>query len=781
MDELLEESMFIHLHVHTVYSILDGANRIDDLIAKCKEYGMTALAITDHNHIGGWYDFYHACKDADIKPILGCEVYQTHDTNILSLSLDERKAWAEEKARQAGIQVPVLKSKATKAEKEAYNKIIEPYKYDTKQYHLILLAMNQTGYQNIIKLQSESSDRCTHNGRFCCDFDMLDKYNEGVICLSACLGGIIPSAISHKKYHEAEEYIQRFKEIYGDRFYLEIQPYRCEEQSFVNHKLIEYAQQYNIELVATNDTHYTNKEDWDDHDSLLCVGIGKTKNDESRMHYANEFWFKNTQEMLETFQYHQLDSNIIEKAIRNTKVIANRVSNNIVMGSKKPLFPKVYVPRGLTAEKYLYLKSFENLYKYKKENPGIDLRRYERRLKHELDTINIKGFAPYILKILENVDFCRENDIPIGPGRGSAAGSLCLFVNGATRVMDPIKYDLLFFRFLTKDRVDPPDVDMDYSYSRRPEIIEHLEHKHGQKAVAHIGTYTVLTVKTGVKDFSRVLGVPYNIANQMTSELDAIADYAAKYSFADLDKIKEQAEETIDIKLKKNLLDKYDRFVKMQNDYPEVFRLARKFEGIPRNMGVHASGVLVMPCNVTDYFPTRTEKGIRIALYTGPQLEALGAIKLDILGLQTLDVLDKCIKSVNPNAKIDDLYKEVSKHLRDPKIYKMLKNKESEGVFQLESDLFKGLLDAVQASDENDICALLALGRPGPLGAGMHKRYAERKLGNEEPLPQLRGTDNITQDTYNTIIYQEQCMLIAKQVAGFNDSQSDSIMRKALA
>lgn len=776
-------NIFTHLHVHTTYSFLDGGNKISEYIKRAKSLGMKSVAITDHNHVGGWYDFLAACKKEDIKPILGCEMYQTHDTKVLSSSPDDRRQYAIDLATKDGVEVPE-KINGKKPTKKQLDDILAPYLYDTKQYHLIILAMNQTGVTNLMKLQSEAANQCTFNGRFCCDFEMLEKYNEGLIVLSACLGGMIPNALMKNKDEQAYEYARKYKEIFGDRFYLEIQALAIDEQQSVNVKLAEMSKELGIELVATNDVHYTYEEDWNDHDTLLCVGLGKAKEDEDRMHYEQEFWVRSQDEMEEAFARHtSLSQEDIDTAMFNTAIIANRIEE-VKLGSKTPLFPDVVIPKGLTAESYLTLKSYRGLYKYRNEHPEIDIVKYERRMYEELDIINSKGFAPYMLKIIENIEYCEANDIPVGPGRGSAAGSLCLFANGGTKVVDPIKYDLLFFRFLTKDRIDPPDVDSDFSYYGRDKLIKHLEELHGHEAVCHIGTYTEMGVKSGLKDFGRALRIDFGVMNSITKKIDEITEEAPSVKFKHLDgylKDAEKAQSEGDSVTYNRLIAKYNDFKQLECQYEELFRLARKFEGTPRNMGVHASGVLVMPCDVTDYFPTRTVDGIRIALFTGPQLESLGAIKLDILGLKTLDVLDKTLKSIDPKLTVNDLYKIIENNLDNKEMFSLAKNKETEGLFQMESGLFKMLCEDILPEDVNDICAILSIGRPGPLSAGMHTQYAQRKNGFEESIPQLRDTEDITGDTYNTIIYQEQCMLIAKKVAKFDDSQTDSILRKALA
>lgn len=776
---------FIHLHLHTTFSFLDGGNKISDCIKRVKELGMDAVAITDHNHIGGWYNFINECRENNVKPILGCEMYQTWDSSILSLDADERRDIAIEKAKEDGVELPT-KINGKKPTKKQIDEILEPYLYDTKQYHLVVLAMNQVGANNLIKLQSEAADKCTYNGRYCCDFEMLQKYNEGLIVLSACLGGMIPNLLYKGKIEKAKNIAKRYKSIFGDRFYLELQALDDDNQRIANAEIIKIARELDIKIVATNDVHYTLEEDADDHDTLLCVGMGKTKYDTNRMRYDHEFWIRDRKEMEEAFYRHSdyLTDEIIQEALDNTLLIADRIEDNIKLGSDKPLFPKVYVPEGITAEQYLTVKSYQGLYRYLKENPTIDLIKYEKRLHEELDVINSKGFAPYILKIIENIEWCEENDVPVGPGRGSAAGALTLFVNGATKIIDPIKYDLLFFRFLTKDRVDPPDVDSDFSYYGRDKLIAHLEEVHGHNAVCHIGTYTEMGVKSGLKDFGRVLCIDFGVMNNITKKIDEITDAVPGIKFKHLDGFEKDAKEALaegDTATHDKLIAKYNAFKELENEYQELFRLARKFEGTPRNMGVHASGVLVMPCDVTEYFPTRTVDGIKIALFTGPQLESLGAIKLDILGLKTLDVLDKTIKSIDPSLTVNDLYKEVANNMSNKEMFEMFQNKETEGIFQTESNLFKSLISDIVPTDEKDVCAILAIGRPGPLSAGMHTAYANRKNGFEEAIPQLRGTDAITEDTYHTIIYQEQCMLISKLVAGFDDSQADSILRKALA
>ena len=481
IEEILGDmDPFNHLHVHTSYSFLDGYNPIARLVARAKELGMNALAITDHNHLGGCLEFQRECNKQGIKPLLGCEMYWTFDTDFASKPVDERNQDAIDKARAAGVlqeEAPVeinpktgKPKKATKLKKSDIKDIIAPFEYDMSQYHIILIAINQTGWKNLVKLQSEAADKCTYNGRFLCDDAMLAKYSEGLVMTSACIGNVAADMIIEGRTAEAEAQILRWKEIFGDRFFLEIQPLNIEKQWRVNMAYMELASRHDITVVATNDVHWTLKEDADDHDTLLCIGTGKLKADEERMRYSPDFWLKDRNEMVESFEI-QLDSmvddgiashcveeyaNFCLQAIDNTSLIADAVEA-VTLGSPVPLFPEVHTPVGLSTETFLTSKCYQELYKYLAANPHLDRFTYERRLHEELSVINTKGFAPYMLTVEEYITWANANGCPTGPGRGSAAGSLTLFLLGITRRIDPIQYQLLFSRFLTVDRTAPPD------------------------------------------------------------------------------------------------------------------------------------------------------------------------------------------------------------------------------------------------------------------------------------------------------------------------------------
>lgn len=775
---------FVHLHFHTSYSFLDGYNPIKKAVSRIKELGMSACAITDHNSLAGIPEFQTECINNNIKPILGLEGYYTWDIKECSKTLEERQADALNRAIEAGVLPDNYLE--TKHKKKDYLETIKDYMYDTKQYHIILLAINQIGWHNLVKLQSEASRLCTFNGRFLCDNTLLRKYSEGIICQSACIGSPMAQLLINNRIEEAEQLILEWKDIFKDRFYLEIQPLNISEQRLVNLKYMELCKKHNINPVATNDVHWTNYSDYEDHDTLLCIGTNKKKNDTNRMKYSNDFWIKSKEEMISSFnnqlktineeynnQYNNSYINFYMEALNNTNVIANRIDNNIKLGSNKPLFSDVKVPHNLTPEQYLRLLAWNGLYKYLSNNKELDTRIYEKRLAFELDIIINKGFAPYIIAVYEYTNWAKTHDCPIGPGRGSAAGSLVLFSIGITNNIDPIKYNLLFSRFLTKDRTAPPDIDIDFDYNNRDNVIVHLEKYYGKEKVAHIGTYTTMGVKSGLKDVGRVLDMPFDLVNnQICKKIDEINIDKTTPTFKDYDSLKDGND---------NEQKQWVEFNKLEKQNKELFRLARAFEGIPRNFGVHASGILVTPCDVNDYVPTRLDKntGVTITLYTGPQLEEYNFIKYDILGLKTISIIQDTLKLINEELSIENLYDCVD--ITDSQLYEYISDKNTDAMFQIESNLMKKIIDEIKPTEFNDIVAINAIARPGPISVGMDKEYANVKNGIENIKFPLKGIDNILKETYGTILYQEQLMAISKQVSGFNDGQADSITRKIIA
>ena len=777
--------MFTHLHVHTAYSFLDGYCHIPKLVSRAKELGMTSLAITDHNHMGGIYEFQKECNKQGVKPILGYEGYQTWDSNELAKNIDERWANAATDAFREGIvteeeaQAVITKKKGFKGIKEVKERI-KPFMYDTRQYHLILLAMNQTGLNNLIKLQSEAAKTCTYNGRFLFDMGMLRKYNEGVICTTACVANMAAKTLNSGDKQLAETILLEYKDIFKDRFYLEVQPNDFDDQINVNNFYIEMHKKHDIPLVATSDVHYVLKTDNKDHDVLVCIGTGTDIFDSKRMRYDHNYWLKSEEEMQEDFKKilnksEKVKEVALEKyalyleAMKNTQVIAKMVED-VTLGSKTPLMPKL--PGSKNIKRELRELAYKGLYELAKKNDYIakDIIKYEQRLSYELNIINYKDFADYMLIVREYVNWADENNIMTGPGRGSAAGSLVLWCLGITKNVDPIKYDLLFGRFLTIDRTGLPDVDCDFSFFGRDKVIQHIKDLYGESNVAHIGTYTQQGVKSGLKDVGRALKVPFDKMNLLSKEIDKFeGSVPPQPKFKDYDSLKDGNE------TEKSL---YTKWKKLEAENKEIFRLARAFEGLKRNFGVHASGVLAMPCRVDDYFPTRTdENGIMITLFTGTECEELGTAKLDILGLKTLSVIEKTLEHLKKDIKW--LYD--SADLEDPNMYKLLAQAKSDCVFQLESDMFKDMLTSMKPTAFDDIAAATALGRPGPLTAGLDKQYTACKNGKAKIEYPIHGIENILDTTYGVIAYQEQLMQISKQVSGFDDNQADSITRKITA
>lgn len=708
---------FTHLHLHTSYSVLDGMCKLEELIPRAKELGMSSLAITDHNHLGGTYQFQLKCQEYGIKPILGYEAYYTDDTSILSLPSEERNKMAADKALKAEVitneEYKALFSKGTtkNIKKADVKKKIEPYAYSTKQYHIIFIAMNQTGWHNIIKLQSESAEKCTFNGRFLCDNDLIRKYNEGIICTTACIANRIARFVNTDQVDKAEELLKEWHDIFQDRFYLEMQPLAMEEQVKVNAFYIRMAAKYNLPLIATNDVHYIYKEDHDDHDTLLCIGTGKFKSDYNRMKYTNDFWLRSYDEMIEAFTAQKsffkdlLPENYMDyvvEALENTNRIADRIDKDIKIGSDKMLIPQVKLAPGETAEKVLAKRCWWELYRLANRDEYVanHIEEYEARLHEELDVINPKGFASYLLVVDEMIKWSNENGVTTGPGRGSAAGSLCLYLLGITKIVDPIKNCLLFSRFLTKDRTSPPDIDTDYMWSGRDNVTHHLEDYYGASHVAHIGTYTIMGVKSGIKDVGRVLEISFDTMNNIAKQLDEILD-APQPKFKDFDALKDSDN--------KNEVEAWKKFNQLEEDNKEIFRLARKFEGLHRNFGVHASGILAMPMPVNDMVPARVADGVRVCLYTGPELEELNLLKIDELGLKSLDLIMNTVHHIDKNMTMDDLMTKVD--LNDPNIYKMLIDKKTEAVFQLESDMFKGMINDIKPDSLADITAITSLGK----------------------------------------------------------------------
>ena len=596
---------FVHTHVHTDASLLDGLSKVKDLVAKAKSLNMKAVAITDHGSLGNALSFWEECNKQGIKPLLGNELYYTHNTDILALPLKDRDELAIKQAKENGIEIP------KKAKKKDIAELLEPYSYDTKGYHILFIAMNQTGWVNLMKLSGEASDKCTYNGRPHCDMKMIRKYNEGLICTTACLGSYLDQCIINNKLEEAKQHLKDLHDIFGDRLFLEIQPFNEEEQIKANIELMKLSEEFNIKLITGTDSHYVNKEDHYIHDILLCIGTGAKLSDEVRFRFKNEFWFMSYEEVIEQYQKQialvdevpDFYMPAVYESLYSTNVLADMVCD-IKLKSDKPIMPIVEVPEGFTDNTYLRHQCWQNLYKYLTKNNLWHKRRiYEQRLNHELNVICTKGYASYFLIVQDFIEWGNNNGCPFGPGRGSAAGSLVAFLLGIVKGTDPIEYDLLFFRFLTMDRKALPDIDSDVSRLDRQKVIDYMEHKYGLENTCQVGTWTMVGVKNGLKDVARVLDLPFAEANELTKNFDD------GITWKDIDNMEGEEKKAIDL---------------LEEKYAEIFRVARALDGVKRNCGVHAGGFIATPMEVNNFVPTRTSKGRKVSMWDKNEVEEAG-------------------------------------------------------------------------------------------------------------------------------------------------------------
>ncbi|MEN2985896.1 MAG: DNA polymerase III subunit alpha [Thermodesulfovibrionaceae bacterium] len=693
------------MHLHTEYSLLDGAIRINEVVRQAKQYGMPAVAITDHGNLFGVIEFYKQCKEYDINPIIGCELYVAPQSRF-----DKSK---------------------TKDLEEA-------------SYHLTVLVEDEKGYRNLNQLITLSYfEGFYYKPRV--DLELLSQYNDGLIALSGCLKGEIPYWILQNNLEKAILAAKSFKEIFGERFFLEIQSNGIPEQAVVNQKLIEISNSLNIPLVATNDCHYLRKEDARAHEILLCIQTGKTIKDEKRFKFqTDEFYFKSPQEMYLTFKE-------IPQAIKNTLYIAERCEFNFSLGNYK--LPKYDVPEGYSEDEFLERIAIEGL---KERFNGEPPAEYIERLNKELEVIKRTGFSSYFLIVWDFINYARKRNIPIGPGRGSAAGSLVSYALKITDI-DPIRYGLLFERFLNPERVSMPDIDVDFCKDRRAEVIEYVRQKYGYDKVANIITFGRLTARAVVRDVGRTLNIPY-------SEVDRLAKSIPLASSS--------LEEAI------NLDPKFRETIQRNETYKELIQIALRLEGLVRHSSQHAAGVVISPEPLLNFMPLYKNPGedIVITQFDMKALEDIGLLKFDFLGLKTLTVIHETVKYAAEQGKKIDLN---SIPLDDPDTYKLLSSGQTTGIFQLESRGMRDLLQRMQPERFEDLIALVALYRPGPLGSGMVEDFIKRKKGLipiEYSLPELK---EILDETYGVILYQEQVMRIANKIAGFTMGQAD-VLRKAM-
>ncbi len=696
--ETRSDMSFTHLHVHTEYSLLDGSCKIKELVNRAKELGMEHLAITDHGNMYGVIDFYRAAKDVGINPVIGCEVYVAPGSRF------DREI--------------------TKGE-ERYN-------------HLVLLAENNQGYANLMKIVSKGfTEGFYYKPRV--DVEVLEKYHEGIIALSACLAGIVATNLRQGQYEKAKQEALRLADIFGEEnFFLELQDHGIPEQKQVNQGLMRMSQETGLKLVATNDVHYIHAEDAEPHDILLCIQTQKKVSDTDRMRYeGGQYYLKSEEEMLQLFPY-------AKEAVTNTAEIAQRCQVDIEFGKYK--LPQYDVPEGYTAWEYLNHLCQEGL----KRNYPKDYEQLQERLQYELNTIRTMGFIDYFLIVWDFIKYARDHGIIVGPGRGSAAGSLVAYCLGITNI-DPIRFDLLFERFLNPERVTMPDIDIDFCYERRQEVIDYVTRKYGEERVVQIVTFGTMKARGVIRDVGRVLDLPYAyvdvIAKSVPMELGMTIDIALESNpeLRELYHTDEQA---------KNLID-----------------MARRLEGLPRHTSVHAAGVVISPKAVDEFVPlSKGADGNITTQYTMVTLEELGLLKMDFLGLRTLTVIQDAAKQIGMT---DEEMMQID--FEDKSVLDMISNGKTEGVFQLESAGMKQFMKELQPESLEDVIAGISLYRPGPMD--FIPKYIEGKTNRDSITYDCPQLEPILSGTYGCIVYQEQVMQIVRNLAGYSFGRSDLVRR----
>ena len=698
--ELTVMSGFVHLHVHSEYSLLDGAARIGDIISKAKALGQTAIAITDHGAMYGVVDFYNAAKKQGIKPILGFEAY-------IAADLHEKSAKNREYA------------------------------------HLLLLAKNQTGYKNLMELCSIGFiDGYYYKPRI--DYQTLAKYAEGVICTSACIAGDIPQMLMTGKQKEAEALALRLKELFGEDFYIEVQDHGLREEKLVNPLLIALANDLDIPLIVTNDVHYVEKEDARAQDIMMCLQMGRTLADGGGLFQTDEFYIKSEEEMRALFGY-------LPEALENTVRIAEKCNVEIEQGVLH--MPTFEVPAGYTDRQYLEKLVREGMHK----RYGDAYIQHEERMRYELDTINNMGFTDYFLIVWDYVNFAKQEHIMVGPGRGSAAGSIVAYALGITDI-DPIEYNLLFERFLNPERVSMPDIDIDFCIERRQEVIEYVSRKYGKDHVAQLITFGTLGAKQVVRDVARVMGINVQEADRVAKMIP----FAVKMTIA------QALEES------PSLRNEYDNDEKIR----EWLDMAMKIEGMPRQSSTHAAAVVISADPVTKYSPlvlNKKDESITTQ-YNMHNIEALGLLKMDFLGLRTLTVIRDTVELVRKNRNIRLDMDHID--FEDKAVYELISSGETDGIFQLESDGMRSLMTRMRPESLGDIMVGIALFRPGPMAK--IPEYIECKNDPAKVKYDHPMLEKILKDTYGCMVYQEQVMEIVRDMAGYSLARSDEV-RRAMA
>ena len=683
-------SEFVHLHVHSEFSLLDGANRIKDLPVRAKELGMDSIAITDHGVMFGAIDFYKACKANGVKPIIGCEVYVAPRTRF---------------------------------DKEP--------NIDNKYYHLILLAKNNDGYKNLAKLVSLGFvDGYYYKPRI--DKEILEKYHEGLICCSACLGGEVAQNILKDNLEEAERVALWHKNIFGEDYYLEVQSNTMPNQILVNQKLVELSRKLDIPLVATNDAHYLKKEDSYNHEVLLCIQTGKRMTDTDRMKFeTDDFYIKSPEEMKEYFKN-------LPEAIENTVKIAEKCNVEFEFGHT--ILPNYDVPEEFETH-YDYLKKLcdDGIIKRYGESPSKEI--IERK-EYELSVIKKMGYVDYFLIVWDYINYAKSQGIPVGPGRGSGAGSIVAYAIGITDI-DPIKYNLIFERFLNPERISMPDFDVDFCYERRQEVIDYVSRKYGPDHVSQIITFGTMSARMVIRDVGRALDV----------------------SYAETDKLAKMVPNELHITIKKALEQnrEFKSLYETDEQIKKLLDIAMGLEGMPRQASTHACGIVITKEPVDTYVPLYVRENAISTQYIMTTLEELGLLKMDFLGLRTLTVIQDTINLVKKNRGIDV---EFDKDMNDEKVYKLWQNGESTGIFQFESQGMTNFMKELKADCLEDIIAGVSLYRPGPMD--QIPRYIANKLDPEHAVYTHPSLKPILEVTYGCMVYQEQVMQIVRDLAGYS-------------
>lgn len=700
---------FAHLHTHTEYSLLDGSNKIKNYIARVKELGMNAAAITDHGNMYGVVEFYKEAKKVGINPIIGCEVYVAPNSRF-----DRETSHGED-----------------------------------RYYHLILLAENNTGYNNLMKIVSIGfTEGYYYRPRV--DFDTLEKYHEGLICLTACLAGEIPRYIVRGFYEEAKKIALKYQNCFGkENFFFELQDHGISDQKLVNQQLFRMSQELGIELVCTNDIHYTYETDVEAHDVLLCIQTGKKITDEDRMRYeGGQFYVKSEEQMRALFPYAQ-------QAIDNTQKIADRCHVTLEFGNYK--IPKYEVPKGYeTAWEFLNAlceQGFEEKYKNVGGYDEKQLSEIYAAMQYELGIIQKMGFVEYILIVWDYINWCRTHDCWVGPGRGSAAGSRVCYCTGITNI-DPVKYNLLFERFLNPERVSMPDIDVDFEYAERYRAIEYVSEKYGKDSVTQIVTFGTMAARGVIKAVGKALDFPYaetdRLAKMIPMELNITIDRA--------------------LQMNSELRGIYESDPSIH----EMIDMSKKLEGLPNHTSVHAAGVVIYPGVASDYVPLgRANDGSPTAEYNMVQLEELGLLKMDFLGLRTLTVLKDAVKNIKASKGIDIDIDHID--VNDKEMLDFIGTGRTEGVFQLESAGMQNFMKELKPQNFEDIVAGISLYRPGPMD--FIPNYIKGKNNRDEITYVTPELESILEPTYGCIVYQEQVMQIVQKLAGYTMGQADNIRR----